>query len=202
MRFKKTPDESLLFAISPARCFETLFTLKPLQGKITTARYRLKDELGMEEGDGIVYGSIDDKGLVFHIAADLSHEGDGVEIFLDSRPGLSAIIGRFCHRFVFDGTLREETPFRTPEESHPLCDPKLLKWEGDAKGVTLYLPKEAICGFRCGVFGFALRLRAQGHIQHLGVSVREGSFENHPVQWAQLMVDSVGDKSSSHTSGS
>ena len=189
MRFKKKSEESPLFAISPARCFETLFTLKPLKGKITARGHMLKDQLGVEEGEGLIYGAQDDRGIIFHIAADLSHEGDGVEIFLDTRPGTSAIVGRFCHRFVFDGDLREETHFRTPEESHPLCDPKLLKWEGDGDGVTLFLPKEAICGFRAGLFGFALRLRTKGKVQHLGVSAREGAFENHPAQWAQIGVE-------------
>jgi len=188
MRFKKN-EENPLFAISPARCFETLFTLRTLKGKITARSCMLKDQLGVEEGEGLIYGALDEKGLLFHIAADLSHEGDGVEIFLDTRPGTSAIIGRFCHRFVFDGDFREETPFRTPEESHPLCDPKLLKWEGNGDGVTLHLPKEAICGFRSGLFGFALRLRTKGKVQHLGVSAREGGFENHPAQWAQLGIE-------------
>lgn len=189
MAFKKKNEESLLFPISPARCFETLFTLKPLKGKIMARAYLLKDQLGIEEGEGLVYGATDQSGLIFHLAADLSHEGDGAEIFIDTRPGTSAIIGRFCHRFVFDGTLREETPFRTPEESHPLCDPKLLKWEGEGDGVTLRLPKEAICGFRSGLFGFALRLRTAGKLQHLGVSAREGAFESHPSQWAQLGIE-------------
>lgn len=189
MRFKKKFDDSLLFAISPARCFETLFALKPLKGKITARSYMLKDQLGIEEGEGLIFGASDARSLIFHIAADLSHAGDGVEIFLDTRPGTSAIVGRFCHRFIFDGDLREETHFRSPEESHPLCDPKYLKWEGDGEGVTLYLAKEGIYGFRPGLFGFALRLRTKGRVQHLGVSAREGAFENHPAQWAQLGIE-------------
>lgn len=150
----------------------------------------LRDTLGTEEGEALVYGAIEKNHLLFHIQADLSHSGDGVEIFLDTRPGTSAVVGSFCHRFVFDGTFREETHFRTAEESHPPADPKYLQWEGTEDGVNLKIAHAALVGYRAGTFGFAMRIQTAGKKQHLGVSAKEGGFENHPELWAKLNVES------------
>lgn len=189
MRFKKK-QESLLPPVSPARLFESFWELKPLTKKICARGHLLRDTIGTEEGEGLVYAAKKSDSLVFHIEADLSHSGDGVEIFLDMRPGTSAVVGRFCHCFVFDGSFREKTHFRTPEESHPLCSPELLKWEGTEHGVTLEIPAEALHGWGAAHMGFALRLQSAGKKQHLGVSAKEGSFENHPALWSKLLMES------------
>lgn len=190
----KKNQENPLFAISPQRLFETEWNLKPLGKKIKAPGHLLRDMLGMEESVALIYGAYSSKALLLYVEGDLSHEGDGIELFLDTRPGASQVVGRFCHQFAFSNDalppFREVTPFRTPEESHPLCEPGDLSWRPAEGGVEVEIPFRSLAGWGEGVktLGFALRLQCGGRKQHLGVSAREGSFELHPALWGRLTI--------------
>lgn len=129
-------------------------------------------------------------------------EGDAVEIFIDTRDRKSAgFATRFCHHFLFlpapcQGISAQElTRFRT-EETHPLCDPGLLKSETTfhKKGyaMRLAIPSECLHGFDPAAFdrmGFTYRLhRLKGAPQYFSADTSHFSLEQHPKFWASFNI--------------
>lgn len=131
-------------------------------------------------------------------------KGDALEIFIDTRDlKSSSLLTKFSHHFVVlpkpIGELAacEMTKFRS-EDSHPLCDPKLLqtKIEFGKKEYKIYLhiPSEALFGYDPRNFqrmGFTYRIhRKGGQPLHFNVSSSDYKIEKHPHLWASLVLGS------------
>lgn len=129
-------------------------------------------------------------------------EGDSVELFFDTRD-LKEIgsIHKFCHHFIFlpkevGGMVAcEMTKFRA-DDSHPLCDPKLLELETifskRSYEMKMLIRKEALYGFdpmSVSKMGFAYRINRKGAPpQHFTVSSVDYALEKYPSLWASLKL--------------
>jgi len=129
-------------------------------------------------------------------------KADSVELFIDTRDLKSAGFNtRFCHHFFFlgeavDGVDRGEiTHFRT-EDSHPLCDPKLLIVHSqlgrqDYK-LKIFIPTQCLYGYDPKQFdrlGFTYRInRVGGKPQHFSVVSQDYQIDQQPSLWASLKL--------------
>lgn len=132
-------------------------------------------------------------------------DGDSVELFFDTRDLKSAgSIHKFCHYFIFFpkaiGEMQscEMTKFRG-EDSHPLCDPKLLQVETvfakKSYEMKIFIESEALYGFDPLSFnrlGFTYRInRKGGYPQDFNVFSRDYSIEKYPSIWASLRLKNI-----------
>jgi hypothetical protein len=129
-------------------------------------------------------------------------KGDSVELFIDTRDMKSAGFNtRFCHHFYFlpkeadDHLAGEITHFRT-EDSHPLCDPKLLvcqtKLTSNSYVMQIFIPKECLHGYEPSQFdrlGFTYRInRMNDESQHFSVTSEEFPIDQQPALWASIKL--------------
>lgn len=130
------------------------------------------------------------------------YKGDSVELFIDTRDMKSAGFNtRFCHHFYFlpqpveNHLAGEITHFRT-EDSHPLCDPKLLECQTKfgAKSYTMriFIPKECLHGYDPSQFdrlGFTYRInRMSGEPQHFSLVSQEFPIDQQPALWSSVRL--------------
>lgn len=130
------------------------------------------------------------------------HEGDSVEIFIDTRDMKQAgWATRFCHHFVFLGQkvnevqAQEVTRFRS-EDVHPLCDSSLLivaaNYGRNTFSMDFFIPQESLFGFDPTTFpriGFTYKInRHKGLAQHFSVSSNYFDIMQHPALWSSVRL--------------
>lgn len=130
------------------------------------------------------------------------HQGDSVEIFIDTRDvKTSGYNTRFCHHFFFlpeavEGVIAGEiTRFRT-EDVHDLCDSNELKVQSVLKNngyhMHIFIPTQCLYGYDPGQFnrlGFTYRInRSGGSAQHFSVVSEEYQIEQQPSLWSSLIL--------------
>lgn len=128
--------------------------------------------------------------------------GDALELFFDTRDfKKTATTTKFCHHFVFfpkevgERFALEISKFRA-EDSHELCDPRLLSCETTFHKsyyeMEIFIDKEALFGFDPKEYdrlGFSYRVnRKKGSPQHFTRSSFEASIERFPALWASLSL--------------
>lgn len=128
--------------------------------------------------------------------------GDSLELFFDTRDvKTSGFATRFCHHFFFlpesvDGiTAGEISRFRT-EDSHELCDGKLLKVKSVLKknGYTLeiFIPSSCLFGYDPEQFdrmGFTYRInRSEGSPQHFCIPSSDFPLDQQPSLWSSVKL--------------
>jgi len=130
------------------------------------------------------------------------NKGDSVEIFIDTRDvKTSGFNTRFCHHFFFlpepfEGqSAGEMTHFRT-EDSHELCDARLLGCQATFSpknySMNIFIPRECLHGYDRAQFdrlGFTYRInRLGGKSQHFSASSNEFSIEQQPSLWSSVRL--------------
>lgn len=167
--------------------------------------------LSNESPFGSVYMGWNEQGISFMVDVNQPYvlsrypevtKGDSIEFFIDTRDLKSSGFNtRFCHHFVFfpkevEGhTAREMTHFRS-EDSHPLCEPALLKscaqFYLKSYQLQVFIPKECLVGYDPVEFqrlGFNYRInRTVGHSQHFSAHSKEFQIEQQPSLWASLQL--------------
>jgi len=129
-------------------------------------------------------------------------KGDSLEVWIDTRDLESAgFITRFCHHFVIlskpvdDFCAYEVTAFRG-NESHDLCEPRLLKVESliGKKSYTIqfFLPSESLHGYDPSAFdrfGCAFRInRFKETPMHFALSSDYWDIESQPSLWCSMQM--------------
>jgi hypothetical protein len=210
-RWKNKKQKELLdprLPKSPAALFfEEEWIFKTLDEKnLFSKSYWLEDigELDQEICPRI-YAGVDQKALVFGFdfsSLGLTFPGkeasDGIEIFIDTRPGLSKGITKFCHQFAlsFDEGphFLEVTSFRAKEDSHEKANPRDLKIVTQKGLWTLKIPLSAlhgllIDGHQSVQIGFALTLQISGVFYPiLGASI-DTSYTQYPGLWKRAVLE-------------
>lgn len=193
---------------SPAALFfEEEWVLKALDGKkLFNTSFWLED-LGELDQDICpkIYGGVDRDALIFGFdfsSLGLSFPGkedsDGIELFIDTRPGLSKGITKFCHQFSlsFDEGphFLEVTSFRAKEDSHEKANPKDLKATSDKGQWTLKIPLSSLHGLltdghKAVEIGFALTVQVSGVFYPLIGASMDTSYAQYPGLWKRLTLE-------------
>ncbi|MDP1880347.1 MAG: hypothetical protein Q8K60_05355 [Parachlamydiaceae bacterium] len=171
----------------------------------------LTKDLTREESFANVAMGWHPEGLAFQIQVSEKHtqsfypnleKGDSIELWIDTRDvKTSGFNTRFCHHFFFlpvliDGIDKGEiTHFRT-EDSHPLCDEKLLLSKVTMKKngyhIQIFIPSQCLYGYDPNQFdrlGFTYRInRAEGEPQHFAVISPDFQIEQQPSLWGSLKM--------------
>jgi len=209
-------EESLdqLSPILPIDFFQVTLDLHSYDGKEKWKKKHLLPDFSELLFDPVfanVFMGYSQKGLYFHVAFSKPFQdcqfpdhrkGDSVEIFIDTRDLKSAgFLTKFCHHFVFlpkeiDGVHAQEiTTFRT-DDRHELCDPSLLKVQGEFKrrsySLDLFIPSECLEGYEPSEFdrlGFTYRInQADGDPQHFNLSSDYLSVEKESKRWSTMQI--------------
>lgn len=129
-------------------------------------------------------------------------KGDSVELFIDTRDlKTTGFNTRFCHHFFFlpqsiDGISKgEKTHFRN-EDSHPLCDPEVLRCQVQNKKncylMKIFVPSQCLYGYDPKQFdrlGFTYRINRFGETpQHYSVVSQEYQIDQQPSLWGSLKL--------------
>ncbi len=128
-------------------------------------------------------------------------KGDGLEIFIDTRPGTARSISKFCHHFIFlpkeenEVTAKEITKFRM-EDNHELADPALLINSSEFLSVSytmhIHIHAEALHGFDPQLvdqIGFCYTLhRKNGSPQTFSEEPEQFQVAKNPQLWANCTL--------------
>lgn len=183
---------------SPAAIFfKEIWSLKELGAKkLFSKAFALEDIGELNLGSPAkVYSAYDSGALYFgfEFEAPFGAPQDRIDLFFDTKPGLSKGITRFCHQFALvfeeDPEFLEVTSFRAKEDSHEKAEPKTLGWTHDGSTWSLKVPFSALHGYEGGRaqdLGVALSIKAQKKEYPLIGASEETAYSQYPGLWAGL----------------
>jgi len=183
---------------SPAALFfQEIWSVKALGTKnLFSKTFALEDIGELSLGwPAEVYSAYDDKALYFGFKFEVpfGSSQDRIDLFFDTKPGLSKGITRFCHQFALvseeDTEFLEVTSFRAKEDSHEKADSKMLGWTRDKNTWSLKIPFSALHGYeksRLSQLGFALAITVQKKEYPLIGASTETAYSQYPGLWMGL----------------